>query len=377
MINPFQKYVVGFELEQLSAMLASARAALEGLPPGFGKLAQKHLEKAAEQHDDAITALRYNNPAQAETMLTDGLMHAYFAFRITHAKAVPAGRAGQEQATKDSEAEERIAYLGGALSELKAAIEYSRCLVSGEAGEQIEKAMQLYGEALTALKGNEQMLAKRTAQAGVLQLAFAGELIKADNGGDIQWGVGLANPLTNSPIRKMNQLAATILQVHIASAQQSAQVSRSLRSSVKKAIRSLNSAIRALAQDNVVYAQSLVVAGLAEIGGTSGLIEPTLDQAVAQAEQETLQLKRKFDAAEVELIASDIKSILERSDSRLADKASNRLDRLLKDYQAAVRAFEQGDRLEAERLVTAALTDADRVREALFNYDATLRFRLS
>src|SRR4030095_3671595 len=274
---------------------------------------------------------------QAETMLNDGLMHAYFAYRIVHVAARSQCEETIEEKTT-SEAEERIAYLGSKLTEIKQAIEYGNFTVSDTAAGQVDQGMEFYDAALSILKDGEQNLAKRSAQAGVLQLAFASELIRAENAGALPGWNGLANPLTNSPVRKLNELASMIVEVYELFVARKTAGSRALTVSLRKALNNLNSALRALAKDNTVYAQALVFSGLPEVNRAQSLIALESADASSAAEWEPEQIPGQYDIAlaNVELLVSDIKNVLQRCTERSSERARNRLDVLLRDYVAAV-----------------------------------------
>lgn len=378
MQNLFLKFTVSFQLDQLSSMLTHIKGELAQLPSGFGVLAERHLDRAAEQYEDAISALRYSVFAQAETLLKDGIMHAYFAYRIVHA----ARRARPEDSAKEraaSEAEERISYLGTKLSELKQAIEYSNCSVSDLAADQVDKAMELYDEAISMFKGGEQLLAKRCAQSGILQLAFASELVRAENAGALPGWNGLANPLTNSPVRKLNELASMIIQVYELSGTPTTEESRALMVMLRKAFSNFNSAIRALAQDNTVYAQALVFSGLTDVNRAQSLIglQGTDASLTEQWESEPIPGEYVTSLANVELLVADIKKLLERCQERSTERARNRLDALLRSYVAAVNELRAGHKYEAKRWINSARNEAGQVREAIFRSDGSPRFHLS
>jgi len=377
MQNLFLKFTVGFQLDQLSSMLNHIKDELAQVPPGFGTLAERHLDRATEQYEDAMSALRYNIFAQAESMLNDGLMHAYFAYRIVHLAARSQTDDEMEERTA-SEAEERIAYLGSKLTELKQAIEYGNCTVSDTAAGQVDQGMDLYDAALSILKDGDLNLAKRSAQAGVLQLAFASELIRAENAGALPGWNGLANPLTNCPVRKLNELASMIVEVYELLIARKTEGSRALTVSLRKALANLSNALRALAKDNTVYAQALVFSGLTEINRAQLLIALKSADSSSAAEWEAEQIPGHYDIAlaNVELLVSDIKNVLERCTDRSSERARNRLDVLLRNYIAAVHELQAGERFEAKRWINAARSEAGHVREAIFRSDGTPRFRL-
>jgi hypothetical protein len=359
MINPFRKFAVTFELEQLASLISSAERALAQARSGSEITANKHIDLARESHDDAVTALRYNNIGQAENMLKNGLLHGYFAYRISHSTQAP----DVDEPTKQSDAEKAISYLASTLSDLKGSIEYSNCTVSEIARKEIQQAVDLYAEAMSALKSGNELIAKRAAQAGVLQVAFAGALIKADN--TLVGQSGLDNPLTNTPIRKMNKLAAAIIQLYQVNPNRSEQIP-DLSSKLHKAIQRLDSAIHALSRDNAVYAQALVVQGLDEIEQAHSLIGTDVDDAIAEEERETDQLRQKFGSAHVERLAGEIRNVIQRYQTRPAVKAINRIEELLKSYEAAQRAMDAGDLDQSKSLLSKALRDADQLRQLLF-----------
>lgn len=373
MQNLFLKFTVGFQLDQLSSMLTHIKSELAQLPSGFGVLVGRHLERADEQYEDAISALRHGVLVQADTLLKDGIMHAYFAYRIVHAahKHQPKDSADDRTAT---EAEERISYLGTKLSELKQAIEYGNCSVSDVAADQVDNAMVIYDTALSILKDGEQLLAKRCAQAGILQLAFASELVRADNAGAVPGWNGLANPLTNSPIRKLNELASKIIQVYQVSSSPEQKTARTVIASLHKALRNFNSAIQAMSHDNTIYAQGLVLSGLADVDHAQSL----LSTIGSEWEEEALPGQYDSSLARVELLVADIRKLLERCPDPASGRACSRLDRLLRCEVAAINALRAGNMHEAKRWIRSARDHARETRRIIFYPDGTSpRFRLS
>jgi len=373
--NPLTEFVVNFELEQISTMAASARQALAKRPPGYGTIALLHLEKALAAHKDALSSMRYKKTAQAKAVLKEGLMHAFLAYRLSHGRSALSADHGERRVLLP-EAEERIAYLGDTLAALKSAIEYSNCHVSATASNQIGEAMRLYNDALGELRGNSPKMARRAAQAGVLQAAFTCELIESENGSVLPQTSGLNNMLAVCPVRKLNQLAAQIVQVHMACPEEEASSATPARAKLARAIHSLNGAIRALARDNVVYAQALVVSGLAEVLEARTLIEPPLPGAWWQEERETERIRRKFNADNVEVLVGEIKSIIALAESRTADRAAVHLDAVAKAYLQAISAFDAGELKQAESAAALAGDQANRAREALFKADGALAFEL-
>jgi hypothetical protein len=356
-------------------MAASARQALAKRPPGYGTIAQFHLEKALAAHEDAVKAMRYQKAAQAEAVLKEGLMHAFLAYRLSHGRSALSADHGERRVLLP-EAEERIAYLGDTLAALKSAIEYSNCTVSATASNQIGEAMRLYNDALGELRGNSPKMARRAAQAGVLQAAFTCELIESENGSVLPQTSGLNNMLAVCPVRKLNQLAAQVVQVHIACPEAESESATPARAKLARAIHSLNGAIRALARDNVVYAQALVVSGLAEVLEARTLIEPPLPGAWWQEERETERYRRKFNADNVEVLVGEIKGMIALSGNRTADRAAVHLDAAVKAYMQAVAALDAGELKQAAAASASAADQAKRAREALFKPDGTLAFKL-
>lgn len=377
MVTNFGKFILDFDLQQLDTLICSVRSALRFAPAGRAWLAQKHLEQAIEQYESALAALHRSNFKfkQTQTIMRTGLMHAYLAYRLVRTTVLINQDSKVTDKDRLTEAQQQIGQLGKNLTDLKTSVEVSNYRVSDIAQRQVELAMDLYDAALSELKTNQPLMAKRAAQAGLLQLSFAVELITCDNGGSLLGLAGLANPLTNCPVRKLNKLASMLVQLYALGLPPLEDDCLRFQLYVRKAIQNLNTVIIALSRDNLVHAQAEVFAGLNEAYMAQKVLEPELNQFTCYEHMETKQLARKFNPARLELHVLNIKELL-KDPERLYDQAINSLDRLLRNYQRAVRAFDSGDISEAHALIMSGLDEVARVRKLLFKADGTCLVKL-
>lgn len=199
------------ELEMFNTKLEEVRAALgDRRKAGFSDLAREHMNLAYELHDEAIAAMKYN-PSQTLHVLKTGWVHLDIAYAVVKSAVLTK----IPQLPIPNEAEDKVGYLASALARIKAMIEYSNCWVSDFARAILDGAMDFYQRAISAMEQDSVEEAMRAAQAGLLKVSLASEVIRAENQRSLPSWMGLTNPMLASPLRRTHELTTVLVQTHV------------------------------------------------------------------------------------------------------------------------------------------------------------------
>jgi tetratricopeptide (TPR) repeat protein len=218
--------------------------------------AREHLELAEEHYNDAVNALKYNNPAQAFNQIEPG----FFCIQLAQALLSRARRFRTDQHSAPANIEENIVHLASALSKVKAMIEYKNYSVSSLAKRFLDNAMERYERAQSKLRAGNQDDCKRESQAGLLCVRFAELLLREQNHEGVPGMGSIANPSLSRPVREINDLAKQLAQ--LSSAYETPDDSLRGAANYSKALHHFEMALHAIVEDNIGSAQAQVAAGL-------------------------------------------------------------------------------------------------------------------
>jgi tetratricopeptide (TPR) repeat protein len=252
------KFVVNRRLAKLADRIRSTRRGLETAlaADGTADFAKEHLELADEHYNDAVNALKYNNPAQAFNEIEPG----FFCIQLAQALLSRAPRFRPDQNSPPANIEENIVHLTSALSKVKAMIEYKNYSVSPLAKRFLDNAMERYERAQSKLRAGNQDDCKRESQAGLLCVRFAELLLREQNHEGVPGMGSVANPSLSRPVREINDLAKQLAQ--LSSAYETPDDSLRGAANYSKALHHFEMALHAIVEDNIGSAQAQVTAGL-------------------------------------------------------------------------------------------------------------------
>jgi hypothetical protein len=272
------------------------------------------------------------------------------------------------------EEEELAAYLASSLAEMKVAIEYSNCQVSDRARAVLDHAMDYYNDALSAIKQSEAEKAKQSAQAGLLSMLLASELISAENQMALPGWRGLSNPMLVSPLRRATQLvkelAETRQRLHKKENttpdeldQEQADKNALLRKHWEKAYNDFSLSVNSLASGSVAHAQALLKGALREmevVRDVIGIEDPDLLQE--EFESETAD---RTPVADVTGALVEVKEILAEAKLQRKEYVLASLDKVAKLYKDGQRHYDKENYSRAEKSVSDALLELDLIRQQI------------
>ncbi|MFN8657630.1 MAG: hypothetical protein U0105_14915 [Candidatus Obscuribacterales bacterium] len=356
------------ELEQFNTKLEEVRAALGDRRKAFSDIAREHMNVAYELHDEAIAAMKYN-PSQTLHVLKVGWVHLDIAYtvvksaQLTKLPPLPT-------VPNANEAEDKIGYLSSTLARIKAMIEYSNCWVSDFARTILDGAMDYYQRALSALEGDYDEEAIRAAQAGLLKVSLASELIRAENSRALPGWTGLSNPMLASPLRRTLELTNCLVQTRVllnsihepeATAQ------------FNKIMHKYDKALESLASGDIDHAQATITKLLLKVDDVRNSIGEHYGEDGDQLLDEYSVPALLEQAGHVELVLSELNDLINVSDfDGRGDLLRKRyeLKALLESisflYTDAIKSATNNDLPTAEQLLATGLFNLDLLRQRLF-----------
>jgi hypothetical protein len=356
------------ELEQFNTKLEEVRAALGDRRKAFSDIAREHMNVAYELHDEAIAAMKYN-PSQTLHVLKVGWVHLDIAYtvvksaQLTKLPPLPT-------VPNANEAEDKIGYLSSTLARIKAMIEYSNCWVSDFARTILDGAMDYYQRALSALEGDYDEEAIRAAQAGLLKVSLASELIRAENSRALPGWTGLSNPMLASPLRRTLELTNCLVQTRVllnsihepeATAQ------------FNKIMHKYDKALESLASGDIDHAQATITKLLLKVDDVRNSIGEHYGEEGDQLLDEYSVPTLLEQAGHVELVLSELNDLINVSDfDGRGDLLRKRyeLKALLESisflYTDSIKAATENDLPTAEQLLATGLFNLDLLRQRLF-----------
>lgn len=356
------------ELEQFNTKLEEVRAALGDRRKAFSDIAREHMNVAYELHDEAIAAMKYN-PSQTLHVLKVGWVHLDIAYtvvksaQLTKLPPLPT-------VPNANEAEDKIGYLSSTLARIKAMIEYSNCWVSDFARTILDGAMDYYQRALSALEGDYDEEAIRAAQAGLLKVSLASELIRAENSRALPGWTGLSNPMLASPLRRTLELTNCLVQTRVllnsihepeATAQ------------FNKIMHKYDKALESLASGDIDHAQATITKLLLKVDDVRNSIGEHYGEEGDQLLDEYSVPALLEQAGHVELVLSELNDLINVSDfDGRGDLLRKRyeLKALLESisflYTDAIKSATNNDLPTAEQLLATGLFNLDLLRQRLF-----------
>lgn len=369
--------LANWQVERLEALIVHARHRVKANKLRGRSLVGEHLNMADEHLDEAISAMKYKKFEQASHACQAGFVQAGFAeLLLEYGPKIDNGLRKVQFLTgakeRVPEEEELAAFLASTLADMKMCIEYSNCTVSERSHSVLDRAMDYYNDALKAIKSAEAEKAKHCAQAGLLSILLASELIGAENGTALAGWRGLSNPMLVSPLRKAGELvsllAETRQRLHEKEDAKDQNFEESeknilLRKHWEKAYNDFQMAVMSLATGTVSHAQSLLKGAFREMDVCLDIIgteDP--DRLKEEYESDSAERVSVIDAVKA---VSEIKDILTATKLQRKDYVLTSLDRLSRHYKTAIRCYEKEQFDRAGKATSDALLELDLVRQQI------------
>lgn len=370
--------LANWQVERLESLVAHARARAKVNKLRSTSLVGEHLNLADEHLDEAISAMKYRKYEQASYACQSGFVQLGLAeLLLQYGDRIDAGVqkmmtiAGQKEHAPEEE--ELAAYLASSLAEMKVAIEYSNCQVSDRAHSVLDRAMDYYNDSLKAIKDSDAEKAKCSAQAGLLSLLLASELISAENQMALPGWRGLSNPMLASPLRRANnlvsQLAETRQRLHqkeklAALSKEDQDKNVLLRKHWEKAYNDFLLSMNSLASGTFAHAQALLKAGSREMEvcrDIIGIEDP--DELQDEMESEKNEHTPVADAAAAIM---EVKDIIANTKLQRKEYLVTCLERISRLYKEALKQYERGQYDRAEKSAADALLELDLIRQQVY-----------
>lgn len=369
MIPMVSQRMANWQMKKLGTLVTVLRARLSatGTFSAGASLARDHVNMADERFAEAEAALQYKKFDQALFACQKGLVQAGMAeILIRYGATIEAGMnlvaAANKQ--KTSEEEELVSHLASCLAQMKTIIEYTNCTVSARAQQFLDSAMDYYNDALGAFKDENSLSTTRTAQAGLLQLSLASNIIRFDNEMLCLPGLrGISNPMLASPLRRLDELISAIATLRAELSRAESAVAAQTRPHYEKAVQSYDRAIQALSKNDVTRAQSLIAASLSEVDSAHGLLgscgyaDASLTSPVAGVSPGPWK-----PLVHVEPALADIMSLVREVEGRKQEQVRHYLTAIGQQYSDAVKHYETQNYAQSLTCATGALLDVDLLR---------------
>ena len=393
-----------WQLERLEALCQSLKLRAKNAEVSRKSLVWEHIDLAEDAIDEAVSALRYNKFEQASLSCQDGFVQAGLAeLLLRYGHKLDSGLSKMFLLTGDkkkSANEEMILYLADCMTQMKLAIEYSNCTVSKRAQNILSQGMEFYNSALDAIKneadGDDPERPLHCAQAGLLQVFLASELISAENQISLPGWRGLSNPMLASPVRRGPELISLLVQTKMllrqmakgddatAAQQENGKDLFELKSEWEIAYQRYVSALNSLASGSIAHAQQLIKEALLacrecyeELAGSHldsfSDIDDELDNELTNVTDERVfnpvVIQKPPDEADKPAVADvmellgEISEMMSHLDLQEKTTLSNKLRVASEKYRDARSAFKQRQFGRAERLASEALFELDVLRD--------------
>ena len=374
--------VAKWQLERLSSLIEHSRSRAKANKYKSSSLVSEHLNLADDYLDEAIAAMRYQRYDQASYACQTGFVQLGLAeFLLQHGQKIDQGIRAIQQVKdqkKDhrSEDEELTAYLASSLAEMKVAIEYSNCRVSIRSHAVLDLAMDYYNDSLKAMKLSEAEKSKNSAQAGLLCMLLAAELIGAENQMPLPGWRGLSNPMLVSSLRRATRLVAHLAETRTSLHRMEQSPKGSLpkeeiektiflRKNWEKAYNEFLLSVQSLSDGSVSHAQALLKSALREMETCMEIIGIEDPETLVDEIEEHESSGERTAVTDVSAAITTIKQILEEAKMQRKESLLQRLEKVLRVYKEAQRNFENGHYRRAEQLAADALLELDLVRQKL------------
>lgn len=370
--------VAKWQLERLESLIEHSRARARANKLRSTSLVGEHLNLADEYLDEAITAMKYHRYDQASYACQTGFVQLGLAeFLLQHGQKLDAGMrkvaALTNKKNRNPEEEELSAYLASCLAEMKVAIEYSNCHVSIRSHTVLDLAMDYYNDSLKAMKNSDADRCKNTAQAGLLCLLLAAELIGAENQMPLPGWRGLSNPMLVSSLRRAARLVAHLAEIRTRLHQKERSPKETLpkeevektiflRKNWEKAYSEFLSSVSSLADGSLSHAQALLKSALREMEvclEIIGIEDP--EELVDEIEEH--EDGTRTPVADVPTTINTVKQIIEDHKIKKKEDVLKSLDKVVRLYKDGQRCFENGSFQRAERDLADALLELDFIRQ--------------
>jgi len=374
-MNFISEALANWQVERLESLIAHARAKAKADKLRSDSLVSVHLGLADEHLDEAISAMKYRRFDQASYACQHGFVQLGLAELLLHYSAkidagIETAMKLSDQKQQASEEQELAHYLASSLAEMKVAIEYSHCNVSDRARTVLDHAMDYYNDSLNSIKRSEAEKAKSSAQAGLLSMLLASELISAENQMALPGWRGLSNPMLVSPLRRatelVSELAETRHRLHKKEAGETASKEEldhitMLRKHWEKSFNDFSLAVHSLADGATGHAQALLKGALREseiVRDLIGIEDPDVLEEEFLSEQHA-----RVPVADVIGAIVEVKDILVDTKIQRKEYVLTSLDKVSRCYKDGQKLFEKGHYDKAERAVNDALLELDLVRQ--------------
>jgi hypothetical protein len=347
------KFVVTRQLKKLADELTRSRKLLAAstVPEGVRHFAQEHLQVADRHCDNALSALKYNNPAQA----FNEIQPAFFCTHLVSSIISKAAQSATVEPSSPNEVEQNIAYLASCLTKFKAMIEYKNFSVSPLSRRFLDNAMDHYNRASKSYSEEDRDRSKRQCQAGLLSLRLAELLLREENDEGIAGIGGLASPSFSRSIKELDDFIREL-----------AALSTVVSKNYSKAIESFEVAVNALTDNNIQSARAQVISGMERLKSVRDEFAVQLiDEPLKQREPVT-----KPEAGERYLALSPAgKAIAEtlrmEDDVPRAPAMRDCLQHVLNLHKQAVQSISSGQYTDCRDKTSAALFQIDLLREEM------------
>jgi hypothetical protein len=371
--------LANWQVERLESLIYHARSRAKADKLKSSSLVSEHLNLADEHLDDAISAMKYRRFDQASYACQSGFVQLGLAeLLLRYGKQLDAGMrkamllAGQKEHAPEEE--ELSSYLASLLAQMKVAIEYSNCQVSERARNVLDHAMDYYNDALSAIKSSNPGKAKNCAQAGLLKMLLASELISAENQMALPGWRGLTNPMLVSQLRRATQLvselAETRQRLHKKEkyapetlSKEEADKNLLLRKHWEKAFNDFTLAVHSLATGSTAHAQALVKGALREmevVREIIGIEDPDAIQEELEAEP-----VGRLPVTDALNSLAEIKNMIAETHLQRKEYVFSCLDKVERTYREAIKSYEKGRFEKAERSVVESLQELDLARQQI------------
>jgi hypothetical protein len=234
--------------------------------------------------------------------------------------------------------------------------------------------MDYYNDALSHIKSADVEKAKYCAQAGLISMHLASELIGAENQMALPGWRGLSNPMLVSSLRRATQLVGELTETRQRLHKKEKadpetldpeQIDKTklLRKHWEKAYNDLTLAIHSLASGSVAHAQALVKGALREmevVRDIIGIEDPEILQEEFEAET-----RDRTPVADALGALIEVREILEDAKLQRKDFVLSCLDKIGRAYKDGQKFYEKGQYEKAEKAISDALLDLDLVRQQI------------
>ncbi|HEY9732532.1 MAG TPA: hypothetical protein V6C89_11510 [Drouetiella sp.] len=349
------------KIEQLMSTISELNNVTQGKDDAVKNLLQKHLLKAEEEYQSALT--EYKGDIEECKRRTE-----FGLFRLDLVKQQLS--VAQEKKFlpnfEENTPEHSALMLSGAIARTKMAVEYSNCVVGEAIRMNLVGCVTMFNDAVDMLRTSQPEMSQRTSEGGLLMLYLLERQIELDNRQSI---VDLKNipKFTSKESKRIKDAVDRVCNLKETLLESPRPVSLRITKHLDGAVENFYTAVQAFVDDEIELVEKLTTTMNMQVALSEKLFHS--DSAKEKSAEDAADEEHDLVAQRVNEFKTRIMKLQRLIQNRSENDihATKRLDAVLRFYEQSMMALRDCNLAEAERTNTGAILDLDFARQLLFS----------